>query len=77
MVASAISYQLRKLKDRGVVQNRREGLTIYYSVIENKLDPVLQLFKEFNYLPTMEGLNSGKIHSFYHDSIFCWVLSGL
>ena len=54
MSASAISYQLRKLKDRGVVQNRREGLTIYYSVIENKLDPVLQLFKEFNCLPTME-----------------------
>ena len=54
MSASAISHQLRKLKDRGVVQNRREGLTIYYSVIENKLDPVLQLFKEFNYLPTME-----------------------
>ena len=54
MVASAISYQLRKLKDRGIVQNRKEGLTIYYSVIENKLDPVLQFFKEFNYLPTME-----------------------
>ena len=56
MSVSAISYQLRKLKDRGIVQNRREGSTIYYSIKENKLDPVLQFFKEFNYLPTMEGV---------------------
>lgn len=27
---SAISHQLRRLKDRGLVKNRREGLTIYY-----------------------------------------------
>jgi ArsR family transcriptional regulator len=56
MSVSAISHQLRKLKDRGIVQNRREGSTIYYSIKENKLDSVLQFFKEFNYLPTMEGV---------------------
>lgn len=27
---SAISHQLRRLRDRGVVTNRRDGLTIYY-----------------------------------------------
>ncbi len=48
MSVSAISHQLRKLKDRGLVQNRREGLTIYYSIKEDKLEPVLQLLKEFN-----------------------------
>lgn len=48
MSVSAISHQLRKLKDRGLVQNRRDGLTIYYSIKENKLGPVLQFLKEFN-----------------------------
>ena len=48
MTVSAISHQLRKLKDRGIVQNRRDGLTIYYSIKDNKLEPVLQFLKEFN-----------------------------
>ena len=48
MTVSAISHQLRKLKDRGIVQNRRDGLTIYYSIKDNKLEPVLQILKEFN-----------------------------
>ena len=30
MDVSAISHQLRKLKDRGFVAKRRDGLTIYY-----------------------------------------------
>ena len=30
MDVSAISHQLRKLKDRGFVNKRRDGLTIYY-----------------------------------------------
>lgn len=47
MSVSAISHQLRKLKDRGIVQNRREGLTIYYSIKENKLEPVVELLQSF------------------------------
>ncbi len=35
MEVSAISHQLRKLKDRDLVQNRRDGLTIYYSILSN------------------------------------------
>ncbi|MBN4080781.1 helix-turn-helix transcriptional regulator [Caldithrix abyssi] len=31
MKVSAISHQLRKLRDRNLVTNRRDGLTIYYS----------------------------------------------
>lgn len=27
---SAVSHQLRRLKDRGLVSNRRDGMTIYY-----------------------------------------------
>ncbi len=34
MGVSAISHQLRKLKDRSLVKNRRDGLTIYYSIAE-------------------------------------------
>jgi len=30
MEVSAISHQLRRLKDRGFIKNRRDGLTIYY-----------------------------------------------
>lgn len=29
---SAISHQLRRLRDRGLVRNRRDGMTIYYRV---------------------------------------------
>lgn len=29
---STISHQLRRLKDRGFVKNRRDGLTIYYRI---------------------------------------------
>ena len=32
MQVSAVSHQLRRLRDRGLVQNRREGPTIYYSL---------------------------------------------
>lgn len=49
MTVSAISHQLRKLKDRGLVKNRRDGLTIYYSIKKNKLEPVLQFLKKFNH----------------------------
>ncbi len=33
MEVSAISHQLRKLKDRGFVNKRRDGLTIYYRLL--------------------------------------------
>lgn len=33
---SAISHQLRRLRDRGIVRNRREGSTIYYSLAQSQ-----------------------------------------
>ena len=33
---SAVSHQLRRLKDRGVVKNRRDGLTIYYRLAQSE-----------------------------------------
>jgi DNA-binding transcriptional ArsR family regulator len=32
---SAISQQLRKLKDKNIVKSRRKGQTIYYSIVAN------------------------------------------
>jgi DNA-binding transcriptional ArsR family regulator len=36
MNQSPISQHLRKLKDGGLLQNRREGMTIYYSIVTAK-----------------------------------------
>ncbi|MFQ6607391.1 MAG: ArsR/SmtB family transcription factor [Fidelibacterota bacterium] len=33
---SAISHQLRRLRDRGLVTNRRDGMTIYYRLEHNE-----------------------------------------
>lgn len=40
---SAISHQMRLLKDRQLVKTRREGTTIYYSLADHHLAP---LFRE-------------------------------
>jgi len=40
---SAISHQLKLLKDRQLVQSRRDGTTIYYSLADHHLGP---LFRE-------------------------------
>jgi DNA-binding transcriptional ArsR family regulator len=39
---SAISHQLRLLKDRRLVKQRREGTTIYYSLSDHHLGPLFQ-----------------------------------
>ncbi len=39
---SAISHQLRLLKDRRLVKQRREGTTIYYSLADHHLAPLFQ-----------------------------------
>lgn len=40
---SPLSQHLRKLKDGGVLQKKREGLTIYYSLNEKKKTFLLQI----------------------------------
>lgn len=43
MSVPAVSQHLRKLKDGGLVQTRKEGQTIYYSLSEEHL-PILKPF---------------------------------
>lgn len=40
MTVPAISQQLRKLKDRGIISSEREGTVIYYSLTEKYLETV-------------------------------------
>lgn len=39
---SAVSQHLRKLKDNNIVKTRRQGQTIYYSLVENVLTSRLE-----------------------------------
>lgn len=36
MDVSAVSHQLRRLRDRGLVTNRRDGMTIYYRILQSE-----------------------------------------
>ena len=47
MTIPAVSQHLRKLKDGGLVQTRKEGQTIFYSLCEEHL-PILQPFFKHN-----------------------------
>lgn len=40
MTVPAISQQLRKLKDRGIISSEREGTVIYYSLTKKYLETV-------------------------------------
>jgi len=48
MTVPAISQHLRKLKDAGLVESKKVGQTIFYSIKETNdliLDPILELVK--------------------------------
>lgn len=45
MTIPAVSQHLRKLKDGGVIQNRRQGQTLFYSLKEEHLHIIKPLFK--------------------------------
>jgi len=42
MTVSAVSHQLRKLRDRKVIEQRRDGPTIYYRLAPGPLTEILQ-----------------------------------
>lgn len=44
MSVPAISQQIRKVKDAGVISSRREGQTLYYSIIKNGTDILNNVF---------------------------------
>jgi ArsR family transcriptional regulator len=41
MTQSAVSHQLRTLKQMKLVKNRREGKTIYYSLADGHIQSIL------------------------------------
>lgn len=41
MTQSAISHQLRVLKQMKLVKNRREGKTVYYSLVDDHIQSIL------------------------------------
>ncbi len=45
MNQSPISQHLRKLKDAGILENKREGMTIYYAITTNKRRDLLGMMK--------------------------------
>lgn len=48
MTIPAVSQHLRKLKDSGIVQIRKEGQTIYYSLTQENLKIIKPFFKHIN-----------------------------
>jgi len=48
MTIPAVSQHLRKLKDGGIVQTRKEGQTIYYSLTQDNLKILKPFFKHIN-----------------------------
>lgn len=50
MSIPSISQHLRKMKDGGIIRNRKEGQTIYYSLQPEHLKMLRSLFKYVNEL---------------------------
>ena len=48
MTIPAVSQHLRKLKDGNIVETRKEGQTIYYSLTHENLKILKALFKHIN-----------------------------
>jgi len=49
MSIPAVSQHLRKLKDGNIIESRREGQTIYYSLREEHLNILKPFFKYINH----------------------------
>ena len=45
MTKSAVSHQLRILRDNGVVGSRREGKVVYYSLQDSHVESILDIAK--------------------------------
>ncbi|MBO5065782.1 MAG: helix-turn-helix transcriptional regulator [Clostridia bacterium] len=49
MTKSAVSHQLRVLKDAGLVKNRREGKVVFYSLADNHIKDIFEKAVEHLY----------------------------
>ncbi len=56
MTVPAVSQHLRKMKDAGIITNRREGQTIYYSLVKENKNLLRPLFKSIHQLKKQETL---------------------
>lgn len=56
MTVPAVSQHLRKMKDAGIITNRREGQTIYYSLVKENENLLRPLFKSIHQLKKQEAL---------------------
>lgn len=54
MTVPAISQHLRKLKDGGLVKDKKVGQTIFYSLVEENSKLILLLLKELSLAPNKE-----------------------
>ena len=48
MTIPAVSQHLRKLKDGGLIESRKAGQTIYYSLMQENLKIIQPFFKHIN-----------------------------
>ena len=48
MSIPAVSQHLRKLKDRNIIEKKKEGQTIYYSLTQENLKILTPFFKHIN-----------------------------
>jgi len=46
MTQPAVSYQLKVLKQAGLVKNRRDGKTIFYSLADSHVETIIGMAKE-------------------------------
>ena len=46
MTVPAVSQHLRKLKDVGMIKDKKVGQTIFYSIIEQKVDIIMPILKQ-------------------------------
>lgn len=53
---SAVSHQLRKLRDRGIVTSRRNGQVKYYSLSDERIRQMLDLVIDFESMTKKETL---------------------
>ena len=43
---STVSQHLQKLKSAGIIEGRREGLEIYYRIIDQRLEKIIRILME-------------------------------
>ncbi len=46
MTVPAVSQHLRKMKDVGMIKDKKVGQTIFYSIIEQKVDIIMPILKQ-------------------------------